>query len=181
MNYDFNKTARWTFYTAGAILVFIGALSVLNPLITLVSTAVSMGVGFLLAGANYLVPYFSMKKNPDRPKWFLPLGVADMVFGALFITNIGLAILTLSTLLGAWMLISGALRLYASLLIRSAGAPKWWMMTASAILMLILSFLLLSNPAAEGIFLSAFVGFSLVAAGVLFITEGRLIYPAKPN
>jgi uncharacterized membrane protein HdeD (DUF308 family) len=180
MDYGFNKTARWTFYTAGAILVFIGVLSVLNPLITLVSTAVSMGVGFLLAGVNYVVPYLSMKKNPDRPKWFLPLGVADIVFGVLFITNIGLAILTLSTLLGAWMLISGVLRLYVSVMIRSSGAPKWWMMTASGVSMIILSFLLLSNPAIEGFMLSTLVGLLLVASGALFIAEGRLIYPAKP-
>ncbi|MDR1516124.1 MAG: DUF308 domain-containing protein [Synergistaceae bacterium] len=180
MDYSFNKTARWTFYTAGAILVFIGTLSILNPLITLISTAVSMGVGFLLAGANYLVPYFSMKKHPQRPKWFLLLGVADMLFGVLFITKIGLAILALSTLLGAWMLLTGALRLYASLLIRSTGAPKWWIMTVSAVLTLILSFLLLSNPTVEGLFLSTLVGVSLVAAGALFIAEGRMIYPAKP-
>ena len=179
MVYDFTKTARWTFYTAGAILAFIGALALLNPIVTLASTGISMGVGFLLAGANYLVPYFSMRNNPLRPKWFLPLGVADLAFGVLFITHIALAAFTLSTLLGAWMLLSGALKLYSSFLIRSSGAPKWWMMSVSAVLMLILSFVLLSNPALEGLFLAALVGVSLVSAGTLFIAEGRLIYPAK--
>ncbi|MDR1019744.1 MAG: DUF308 domain-containing protein [Synergistaceae bacterium] len=181
MDYDFNKTARWTFYTAGAILVFVGMLSLLNPIVTLASIGVSIGLGLLLAGANYLVPYFSMRQNPLRPKWFLPLGVADLAFGVLFITHIALAVITLSTLLGAWMLLSGALKLYSSFLIRSAGVPKWWMMAASAVLMLILSFVLLSNPALEGLFLAVLTGVSLVSAGVLFIAEGRLIYPAKGN
>jgi uncharacterized membrane protein HdeD (DUF308 family) len=179
MDYDFNKTARWTFCTAGAILVFIGILAILNPLITIVSTAVSMGIGFLLAGANYLVPYFSMRNNPLRPKWLLPLGVIDIVFGVLFITNIVLAMLALSTMLGAWMLLAGCLKLYASFAVKAAGARKWWMMTISAVLMLALSCLLLSNPAVEGLFLALLAGSSLTASGILLIAEGRVIYPGR--
>ena len=179
MDYDFNKTARWTFYTAGVILVFIGILAILNPIIAILSTAVSMGIGFLLVGANYLVPYFSMRNNPLRPKWLLPLGVIDIVFGVLFITNIGLAMLALLTMLGAWMLLAGCMKLYASFAVKAAGAKKWWMMAISAVLMIVLSFLLLSNPAVEGFFLALLAGSSLIAAGALIIAEGRMIYPSR--
>jgi uncharacterized membrane protein HdeD (DUF308 family) len=179
MDYDFNKTARWTFYTAGTILVFIGVLAISYPLIAILSTVISVGAGFLIAGANYLVPYFSMKNNPLRPKWFLPLGMLDIVFGALFITNIGLAVLAISTLLGAWMLLTGCLRLYASLAVKAAGITRWWMMTINAVLMIALSLLLLSHPDTESFFLAFLAGASLSAAGVLIIAEGRIIYPGR--
>jgi uncharacterized membrane protein HdeD (DUF308 family) len=179
MDYAFNKIARWTFYTAGAILAIIGILAILHPLIALVSMAVSMGVGFLFTGANYLVPYLSMKNNPLRPKWLLPLGVVDIAFGALFITNMGLALLAISTLLGAWMLLAGCLKLYVSVGLKAAGTPKWWMMTISAALMIALSFLLLSHPAVEGFFLAILTGVSLSVTGALIITEGRMIYPGR--
>jgi uncharacterized membrane protein HdeD (DUF308 family) len=44
--------------------------------------------------------------------------------------------------------------------------------------MIALSLLLLSNPAAEGIFLAVIVGISLIGSGAAVITEGRLIFPS---
>jgi uncharacterized membrane protein HdeD (DUF308 family) len=177
MAYNFNKTARWTFYTAGVIFVILGLLSISLPMFVLVSTAVFMGVGFLMAGLNNLVPYFTMRGNPLRPAWFLPLGVLDVVFGVFFLSHIGLAIFTVTTMLGVWVLLAGCLRVYISLQIRRAGVGKWWLMMASAGLMLILSGFLLANPHVEGVILAIVSGLSLIGIGAMMITEGRMLYP----
>jgi uncharacterized membrane protein HdeD (DUF308 family) len=179
--YNFNKTARWTFCTAGVVFVLLGILTLTRPLFVLSSVAVSMGVGFLFTGANSLVPYFSMRNNPLRPGWLLPLGVIDLIFGLLFLSRIGPAILAFTTLLGAWTLLAGFLRVWISLRVKSSGAKKWWVMLMSAFLMLALSAALLSFPRAEGVLLELLAGGSLIAVGVLMITEGRMIYPADRN
>ncbi|MDR3255424.1 MAG: DUF308 domain-containing protein [Synergistaceae bacterium] len=177
MAYNFNKTARWTFYTAGVIFVALGLLSAMRPVVALISTAISMGVGFILAGINNLVPYFTMRGNPLRPNWLLPLGLLDVLFGVFFLSHIGFAIFTITTLLGVWVLLSGCLRLYISIQIKAAGIAKWWLMLASAAVMLLLSAALLSHPQVEGIILALLTGLSLIGLGIMMIAEGRIIYP----
>jgi uncharacterized membrane protein HdeD (DUF308 family) len=179
MDYDFNKTARWTFYTAGVIFVLLGILLLIFPLFVIASTAVFMGVGFLLAGVNNLVPYYSMRKNPMRPKWFLLLGAVDLVFGLLFLSNIGLAIFAVTTLLGAWVMAVGCLRVYMSFQAKAYGARKWWVMLLSAAMMLLISAALLSNPLVGAVSIGLLTGLSFITVGVIIISEGRLIYPGS--
>lgn len=177
--YDFNKTARWTFYTAGAIFILLGVLSLLHPFLALVSVAVFMGIGLIITGINNLVPFFTMKGNPLRPKWLLPMGILDILFGFLFISRIGLAIFTLSTLLGLWVLLVGCLRLYIAYEIKSAGVTKWWWMLVSAVLMLLAAAVLLSHPVAAVLGVAMLTGLSLIGVGALSIAEGRILYPAR--
>lgn len=178
---NFNKTARWTFYTSGAILILLGLVAFLNPMLSAVTLGVCMGIGFLIAGFNNLVPYFSMRDNPLRPKWLLPLGILDIVLGALFLTRIGLAFFALSTLLGFWILLVGVMRLWMSFQVKAAGNEKWWLMTASGALLLLCALILLSNPFAAAFAVTFLVGFVLVMAGLVIIFEGKLIYPPMPK
>jgi uncharacterized membrane protein HdeD (DUF308 family) len=181
MGYNLNKTVRWTFFTTGAILIILGVLSIIYPFVVLLTTAVFMGVGFLLSGLNNLIPYFSMRDNPLRPQWLLPLGIVDVIFGLFFLSHIGLAVFALTTLLGVWVLLTGCLRAYISFKIKAAGAQKWWMMLLSAAAMLALSAALLANPGVEGVLLALLAGLSLMIAGAAVIAEGKLIYPASRN
>ncbi len=179
--HNFNKTARWTFYTSGAILILLGLVAFLNPMLSAVTLGVCMGIGFLLAGFNNLVPYFSMRDNPLRPKWLLPLAILDIALGALFLTRIGLALFTLSTLLGCWVFFVGAMRLWMSFQIKAMGNAKWWLMTASGALLLLCALVLLFNPFAAMFAVTLIVGFVLIVAGLLIIAEGKLIYPPIPK
>ena len=173
------KTARWTFYTAGGLMIFMGVFSLLHPMVALVSTAVLLGVGFIIAGLNSLVPYFTIKDPAIRPKWLLPLGIVDLAFGLIFISHIGLAVFTVTTLLGVWVGLAGALRLYIAFQLKSAGVAKWWIMLASGALMLIAAFLLLTNPIVAAIGVAMITGASLIGAGCLMIAEGRILYPPQ--
>jgi uncharacterized membrane protein HdeD (DUF308 family) len=175
----YNKTARWTCYTAGCIFILLGVFSVLHPFWAVASTAVFMGVGFLLSGINSLVPYLSMKNVPERPKWLLPMAVIDIAFGLFFISHIGLAIFTLSTLVGVWVLLGGFTRCYMAFHLRSSGVEKWWAPLISAPLMIAVGALLLSNPFVAVIWISVMVGLTLTGAGMLSIVEGKILYPPE--
>ncbi len=174
---DFQKTVRWTAYTAGAIMIVLGALSVMRPLVV---PSVYLGVGFLLAGLNNLVPYFSMKANPLRPAWLLPCGVLDVFFGLFFLSHQALAIFTLSTILGAWILLAAGMRAYAAFDLRKAGVAKWWFSLLNACVMLLAAVLLLSNPFAAAFAASLLAGCTLILLGALLIAEGRIAYASAP-
>ena len=173
------KTARWTFYTAGGLMIVMGVVSLLHPMVALVSTAVLLGIGFLIAGLNNLVPYFTIKDPAIRPKWLLPLGIVDIVFGVVFISHIGLAMFTVTTLLGIWIALAGVMRLYIAFQLRAGGVTRWWIMLVSGVLMLIAAFLLLSNPIVAAIGVAMITGIALIGAGCLMIAEGGVIYPPQ--
>lgn len=174
-----NRTTRWTCYTAGGIFILLGAFSILHPFWAFASTAVRMGVGFLLSGLNNLVPYASMKDVAERPKWLLPMAVIDITFGLLFLSHIGLAVFALSTLLGVWVILGGFVRGCTAVQLRAAGVRKWWVMLTSAALAGVAGAFLLSNPFTVPAWVDALVGATLIGAGLLSIMEGRTLYPPK--
>lgn len=179
-SYDYNKTARWTFYTTGVILIAVGIISLMNPSATIFSAAIFMGIGLILTGINELVPYFSMRNNPERPGWLLLLGILDILVGVLLVTRIGLAVFTLLTLVAVWVMFSGLLRIYVSFTLKSAGIEKWWLMLVSGILMAIAAVVLFMNPFVAAYTVVFMIGVTLIGMGVLIIAEGRTIYPALP-
>lgn|GEM_PF-1795264 len=173
----FNKTARWTFYTSGVILIILGLLLLFNPMFSAVVLGVCVGIGFLIAGLNNLIPYFSMRGNPLRPRWLLPLGVLDVAVGFLFLTRIGLALFTVSVLLALWLLPVGLLRLWMAMEVRAAGNSHWWVTAASGVLLLLCAFVLFTNPFAAAFAVSFVAGVTLAVAGCVIIAEGKLVYP----
>ena len=68
---DSLKSMRWTLITSGVILIVLGIVSFFFPLASLMTLAFFIGIGFVVAGINHLVPYFSMRGSPLRPGWLL--------------------------------------------------------------------------------------------------------------
>ena len=68
MALDSKKTLRWTLYFTGGILIVLGLWAMTYPVEALMSLAFFLGVGFVLAGINHLVPCFSLRGDqlPDR-------------------------------------------------------------------------------------------------------------------
>lgn len=176
---DYLKTIRWTLYTTGGILILLGILSFFFPEASLMTLAVCVGVGFILAGINNLVPYFSLRGSPFRPAWLLPQGILDILLGVLMLTRIGLTSFMIPVLLGFWMIFTSVLRLSFCLQLRRAGLRKWWLMPVSAIAMLFCSLVMISSPVAGVLVVSWSIGTALVCAGLVMLAEARLIYKGR--
>ncbi|MDR1965682.1 MAG: DUF308 domain-containing protein [Synergistaceae bacterium] len=166
------KTVRWTLYTTGGIVALAGLFVAVSPMLALMSLSSLMGIGLLVSGVNHLVPYFSMRNSEFRPKWLLVSGVLDVIFGAVFISRLGLAILAFSTLAGLWAIFAACARAYMSYVNRAAGLEKWRASAASCALMALIALFLLAFPTMA----VTFAGAATSAAGVLIIAEGRIIY-----
>ena len=89
MALDSKKTLRWTLYFTGGILIVLGLWAMTYPVEALMSLAFSLGVGFVLAGINHLVPCFSLRGDPMYPRWMLVQGVLDLLIGIVMLTHLG--------------------------------------------------------------------------------------------
>ncbi len=173
------KGARWTFYISGGVLVAAGVLMLLEPLVAVVSLAFLMGIGLVLAGINELFGYFSMRKSAACPGWVPLLGILDIVVGMLLITRVGLAVFTITTLFGAWVLLAGALRVTIALKLRGAGANNWQFMLLMGVLMLLAALVLFVNPGVAVFTVAFMAAITLIAVGCLMIFEGKILFPPR--
>ncbi len=176
---DYLKSMRWTLFTTGGILILLGIVSCFHPLASLMSFAFFIGIGFVVAGINHLVPYFTMRGSSYRPSWLLPQGILDILLGVLMLTRIGLTTLMIPVLLGFWVMFMGVLRLYSSFQLKRAGLKKWWILLISGVLLLLCALMVISSPILGALLVTWLIGAMFICAGAAAIAEGRLIYPPK--
>ncbi|MDR1916454.1 MAG: DUF308 domain-containing protein [Synergistaceae bacterium] len=171
-DYDSNRIARWTLYTTGAIFALAGVLVIVDSLIEFISPLVLLGVSLLLSGANSLVPHFSMRNNPMRPVWLLPVGVVDIIFGVLSLSHI----FKFDIILGVWVMFTGCIRLYMTYALKRSGVAGWRIVLAGAVIMIVIAALLLSRLSIGNIVSGVF----LAGIGAAVINEGRTVYGRVP-
>lgn len=175
---DYLKSMRWTLFTTGGILILLGIISFFHPLASLMSLALFIGIGFVVAGINHLVPYFTMRGSAYRPSWLLPQGIIDILLGVLLLTRIGMTTLMIPLMLGFWVMFMGVLRLYSSFQLKRAGLQNWWLLLVSGIVLIVCSLVVLSSPIVGALFVTWLIGGMFICAGAAAIAEGKLIYPS---
>ena len=99
---DSKKTLRWTLYLTGGILIALGLWAMTYPMEALMSLAFSLGVGFVLAGINHLVPCFSLRGDPMYPRWMLVQGVLDLLIGIVMLMRLGVTAFMIPIMVACW-------------------------------------------------------------------------------
>ena len=177
---DSLKTMRWTLITTGVIFIILGVLSLFYPLSSLLSLAFFIGIGFIIAGINHLVPYFTLRGDPLRPGWLLPQGIIDILLGVVMLMNIGVTALMIPIMLGVWMLIAGIFRCAASFRLKRIGIPRWWVMLISGLLTLLCGAAVFFSPlVAGGLLVVSLMAATFIGIGCLAVAEASLIYPTR--
>jgi uncharacterized membrane protein HdeD (DUF308 family) len=169
----FKRTVRWTLFTAGAIIVIMGALGALSAVFTAISPSLVMGCGLMVSGLNYFVAYFSLRKAPARPAGFFVLAVVDAVFGILFLTRLGLFLFKLPVLVGLWIVFLGCARLYMAYLNYKARISCWWITLTVCGYSALAAAAVMSNSSDS---LPLFSWTTLVMTGVFIVNEGRKLF-----
>jgi uncharacterized membrane protein HdeD (DUF308 family) len=169
----FKKTVRLTLYTDGTITILMGALSALNPVLRFPSPATTIGVGLLVSGINYLVPFISLKKSEIRPKWFMFIGILNAAFGILSLTRVGLILFRFPTWAGIWMLFAACARACMAFENFKAGVGKWWITLTVGAYMLFAAAAMMANTS-ETVSIPSWS--AMVVLGIFIVNEGRKLF-----
>ncbi|MDR3164458.1 MAG: DUF308 domain-containing protein [Synergistaceae bacterium] len=169
----FKRTVCWTLFTAGAIIVLMGALGVLNPIFRSISPPLVMGWGLIISGVNYFVPYFALRKSPLRPRWFFVLATVDAVFGVLFLTRLGLLLFKFSTLVGLWLIFLACARFYMAYFNYKAKIPCWWVTLTVCGYVALAAAAMMANSSDS---LSLLSWNALIMTGIFIVNEGRKLF-----
>ncbi|MGI6877012.1 HdeD family acid-resistance protein [Amycolatopsis sp. 3B14] len=111
---------RWPSYLLGVVWIGIGVIALAWPGITLLTLAVVVGVGFVVAGAGQIAASLAWRRR--LPMWglWLGLGVVTLLIGVVALVWPDLTILTLAIWLGIALVLRGAGALRFALQLRRA-------------------------------------------------------------
>jgi uncharacterized membrane protein HdeD (DUF308 family) len=169
----FRKAVRWTLFTDGGIIILIGALGALSAVLHLSSFPTIIGLGLLISGLNYLVPYVTLRKSTVRPRWFLYIGVLDVVFGTLFLTRVLLILFRLQWLIGTWMIFAACARACMAFENFRAKIGKWWITLTVGAYLLFAAAAMMSNTS-DTVSITSWS--AMIVSGVFIINEGRKLF-----
>ena len=165
------RNLRWNFYIKGAILILLGALTFAYPLEAILSVGFFIGLGLAASALNNFSAFHFF-----RLKRFIALGILDLIAGVVMILQPGLTAFIIPFVIGAWLFSTGLTRTCASLWLGGAKVSGWWLMLINGIALIICSLLVCVSPLISSISVMMILAAVLIAAGVLIIFEGRIMF-----
>ena len=159
----------WLLFIKGLILALLGLYTVFNTETSAEGLILFFGITALLSGAGEI---FTALSNRDQNEWgaLLSEGVLDVLIGIILLSKPEAANL-LPILIGIWILFSGISLLSRSLALRREGGEDWTNWLIFSIVIIIVGFLVVTNPFGAYQTLMLFLGVSLILLGavVMFI------------
>jgi uncharacterized membrane protein HdeD (DUF308 family) len=163
--------AKWGWIVAlGVIYVIAGFVAFGSVVLATVASVFIVGVMMLVAGIAEVLNAFQIKTWGKFFLWLL-LGALYIVAGFVTFTNPLLSAVVLTLMLGAALVVSGAMRIVLAFSMKE-GAP-WILVALSGAITFLLGLLILARwPVSSLYILGLFLGIDLIFAGVSWISIG---------
>ena len=162
--FGLQRGATW-FLVAGILFIVVGALALVEPLVTSVAVGLFLGVSFLFAGA--MAAGTGIANIGHKGGWlYVLLGVFGMVAGGFMALQPVAAAVSLVWITGFFLIFAGAFELAAAF---RAEKHRGWMVFLGAADILLGVLLLDIDPLAAVHFLAFIVAVSFVMRGVASI------------
>ena len=157
------RRQRGWFLALGLIMLAAGIAAVVFPFMATLAVAVSIGLVLVVAGIAQFVHAFSVRKWRGFLLTLLS-GLLSLVVGALVLIYPGTGIVSLTLLVGTFLLAGGAMKVLLAFRLRPlAGWP--WLLFSGCLAMLLGGLIVWIWPSAAGWVLGLLVGIDLVFSG----------------
>jgi len=115
----------WVLILQGVLGIVVGVLAILSPDLLVATLALLFGFWAILSGVSQLAAGWRVAEARGRSWPFLLSGAVSVIAGVLAVVYPGITILYLILLLGAWILVSGAMEVYTAWKIRDEITNEW--------------------------------------------------------
>ena len=159
----------WLGLLRGIILLILSFYIFQHPVSALISVAVYIGLSLLFTGVVQILLSFASRGAVENWGWGVVLGIVDIVFGVILMSNPEITAATLPFAIGFWLVFSGAMSFVNSFRSRKQGAPYWWAELISALLSIIVGYMISSNLFVGTFAVTAWLGFGFLMAGIASI------------
>jgi uncharacterized membrane protein HdeD (DUF308 family) len=115
----------WVLILQGILGILFGIVAIAFPDVALVTIALLFGAWAIVTGLSQLGEGFRVAEARGRSWPFALMGVVSIVAGIIAVFVPGITILGLAILLGWWLVIQGAMEVYAAWRIRREVSGEW--------------------------------------------------------
>ncbi|HWC75487.1 MAG TPA: DUF308 domain-containing protein [Gemmatimonadales bacterium] len=159
----------WALFLRGLLGIAVGILVLARPMDSVAALALVIAFWALFSGFTMTLQAFELRQL--APHWGLLLlsGLVSIAFGvAAMIYYPGLSLTFAVVLTSWWLLITGAVGIWAAVMERKLGAPWGWTAAFGVLAVLAGVFALMSPPATLAAILGLIAAYALIS-GVAFI------------
>lgn len=173
----------WITLIQGIAALIIGILLFTNPVSTLYTIVIFLGIFWLIGGIFDIIGAFT-RRNGDKSWWWSIIsGVIGIIAGLFLLGNPGVSIValpvTIGILIGLLAIISGIINIFKAIRIRNEIQGEGWII-AWGVISIILGLWILSAPLITGVSLVWLAAIAAVIGGIaMIIFSFRLRSAAK--
>lgn len=150
---------------SGLVSLLLGAYLFANPLVTIASLGWLLGLIVFISGVSSTVGYFS--QSGPRNAWNLVQHVISAFLGLLLLTSSLFSITAIVfTIVAYWTVFIGILRLILAFRLRQAGMNSAGRQIWSAIIIILIGLVFLSQPILSSAIIGRFIALILMAVGI---------------
>jgi len=156
----------------GALAVVFGLVAMLFPLSTATALALLWGIWALADGVATLVQAFRAPRSPVRPV-LVVMGLVALVAGAVAVSDPGLTAVTLTWVVGLWLIARGVLEAVVAVLQPGNESRAGLLLSGAVDVLLGLLFVL--NPGRSAVGLAVVLGLVALVWGVVLVAVGLVV------
>lgn len=166
-----NAIKFWWLFAIMGILIFIaGFLSLIYPAESFLGMSMIFGWVILLSGISQIIIFATSKHVLTGRGWMLAGGIIEVLLGLVLICSIALSAMSLPIFLGFWLLFRGFSMVGLGGDMKTMGIDGGGWTIFTAILLIILSFIILMQPFIFGVqMVVAWIGISFLFAGASLV------------
>jgi uncharacterized membrane protein HdeD (DUF308 family) len=154
----------------GVIAIVFGIIAIAWPIETAIAFALLWGIWALVDGIGSLVQAFQPGATTGSRLLLIVMGVIALVAAFFAILSPGVAAVTLTWILGIWLIVRGVFEL-AGAFAASTSTPRW-LLVLSALIDIVLGILFAANPGKGAVGIAVVLGIVAIAWGAAFIAAG---------
>ncbi|WP_374458028.1 HdeD family acid-resistance protein [Nocardioides sp.] len=156
----------------GVLAVLFGLVAMLFPLSTATALVLLWGVWALADGVVTLVQAFRSPRSPVRPALAV-MGLVAIVAGTIAVTDPGLTAVTLTWVIGVWLIARGLLEGVVAVL--QPGDQSRIGLFASGAVDVVLGLLFVANPGRSAVGLAWLLGLVALVWGAVLLAVGLVV------
>lgn len=164
----------------GILLIVLGGLAIAFPLFGTIVVEQLFAALLLIAGGYALAAALGRKDSASASRFISGLwAVLTLVTGLLLMFQVGAGILTLTILLAAYFAAQGIVTLIAAF--KFSGTGTMWLMILSAIVSLVLAWMIFSGfPGSGAWLLGLLFGINMIFTGFYFLSMSSTLRAMQP-
>ena len=146
----------------GIIMILLALLIFMSPGVALLTYALWIGIGYVIAGVVIIITGFSARKESDNWGWKVLEGVIDLFFGYILMANPEITAAILPFIIGFWAAFYGIYLFLDSF----SGKGNGMMKLIAGILIFILANVIMFNPLLAGMTMAVWFAIILFVVGI---------------